>query len=99
MNHLTEIAACVALAAAAIGGAFVVLPQSKPMPVALEIEAKPVERAEPLRQKSDAERVDELQQQLLEIAAEHMRLTQEVKALVEREAEAKSQLQRRGPRK
>ena len=99
MSHIGEIAAGVALAAAAVGGAFVVLPQSKSMPVALEIEPKPVERAEPLHEKSEAERVDELQQQLSEIAAEHRRLTQEVKALVERETEANSPLQRTVPRR
>jgi hypothetical protein len=98
MSHIGEIAAGVAFAAA-VGGAFVVLPQSKPLPVALEIEPKPVERSEPLREKSDAARVDDLQQQLVEIAAEHRRLTQEVKALVERETEANAQLQRKGPRR
>lgn len=99
MSHIGEIAAGVALAAAAVGGALVVLPQSKPMPVALEIEPKPVERAEPAGEKSEAERVDELQQQLVEIAAEHRQLTQEVKALVERETQTNSQLQRKGPRR
>jgi 2-polyprenyl-6-methoxyphenol hydroxylase-like FAD-dependent oxidoreductase len=98
MNHITEIASAAALMAAAIGGALIVLPRPKPepLPVVLEVAPKPVARAEPL---SDAERIEALQRQLGEIASEHRRLTQEIRALSVREPEENSQQQRTEPRK
>lgn len=101
MNHIAEIASGVAVVAAAIGGALLVLPQPKPdrAPIVLEVEPKPVLRAEPVRAKSDVERLEELQRQLAEIAAEHKRLAADLKALAGREGEPNSQIQRARPRK
>ena len=48
---------------------------------------------------SDAQRVEELQMQLRDIAAEHKRLARVVKALAERETEPKPQAPRAGGRK
>jgi hypothetical protein len=78
-----------------------VLPRQtpEPVPIVLAVEPKPVERVRPLAEKSEAERVDELQKALGEIASEHKRLTQEVKALVERQTEANSETQRTRRRK
>lgn len=84
-----EILSGFVIAVAAVGGALVVLPRAKPapppMPVVLELRPKAVQRAEPLPEKSDAERVAELQKQLSEIAAEQRRLTDDVKAITKRD--------------
>jgi len=89
MNHFAEIAGGLALAAAAVGGALVVLPQpepgSAPASITLELLPKPVERAEPLPVKSDAERVEDLQKRLSDIAAEQKGLVKEIEALAARE--------------
>ena len=65
MSHVAEIAGGVALAVAAVGGALAVLPRAKPeaVAIALEIQPKPVERAQPVHEKSEAERIDELRSQ------------------------------------
>jgi hypothetical protein len=98
MNHIAEIASAAALAAAAIGGALIVLPRPKPesLPVVLEVEPKAVARAEP---QSDAERIEALQKELGEIAAEHKRLAREIRALSADGIEETSQQQRTEPRK
>jgi len=89
MNHVAEILSGFVIAVAAVGGALIVLPRAKPepppMPVVLELQPKSVQRAEPLPEKSDAERVDELQKQLSEIAAEQRRLTDDIKAIPKRD--------------
>lgn len=89
MNHIGEIVGGVALVAAAVGGALAVLPRPKPepppAPVVLEFKPKPVQRAEPIPVKTDAERVDDLQAQLRDIAAEQKRLVEQVEAVAESE--------------
>jgi len=91
MSHIVEIASGLAIAAAAAGGALIVMPRTRPeippAPVVLELEPAPapVQRAEPLRQKTEAERVDDLLTQLGAIAAEHKRLAGEIKAIAESE--------------
>ena len=89
MSHVAEIASGIVVAIAAVGGALIVLPRTKPEPapaaVVLAFEPVPVQRAEPLPDKTEAERIDDLQRQLRDIAAEHKRLSDEVKAIAESE--------------
>jgi len=86
MSHpVLEVAGAVAIVAAVGAGAMLVLPQAKPeapsQSIALNVEAPPVVRVEPLVVKSDAERVDDLQRQLSAIAAEQKRLADDLRAV------------------
>jgi hypothetical protein len=85
MSYLGEAFSGFVIVAATIGGALIILPRAKPeaptLPVVLDLPAQPVTRAEPLPQKSDAERVDDLQKELLAIAAEQKRLTNDIEAI------------------
>lgn len=89
MTHpLTEIVAAVAVVIVVGVGTVLVLPERKAEPGAepltLDIGGPAVVRAEPEREISDAERVEALQQQLIEIGTEQKRL----KALVKEAADA-----------
>jgi hypothetical protein len=97
MSHpFIEIAGAVAVVVAVGAGTILVLPRVKPEPpaqtIVLDIEGPPAVRAEPLTVKSDAERVDDLQRQLSEIAAEQKRLANDLRAA----ANARSARQDRG---
>ena len=89
MTQFADVAGGVVLAVAAVGGALVVLPRRQPepivLPVALDVPANPVERAQRPDSLSDSERVEALQRQLGDIAAEQRSLTDVVKALSEAE--------------
>ena len=85
MSHpFVEIAGAVAVVVAVGAGTMLVLPQTKPetpaQTIALEIESPAAVRVEPQAVKSDAERVDDLQRQLSEIAAEQKRLANDLRA-------------------
>ena len=84
MSHFADVAGGIALVVAAVGGALIVLPQPKSETerIALEYQPAPVEHVEPLPVKSDAERVEDLQKQLSEIAGEQKRLVEDIQALV-----------------
>lgn len=88
MSHPLEIAAGIAVAAAIGVGALLVLPQprqqeSTSQTITLDIEAPETFRAEPTMPRTNAERVDALQRQLLDIAAEQKRLMEDVRAATE----------------
>lgn len=76
--------------AVAIGTALVVLPrpqsETQKLPITNERQTTPVVRAEPLESKSDAQRVEDLQAELVAIAAEQRRLTEQVQAMRSHEA-------------
>ena len=85
MSHpVLDVVGAVAVVAAVGAGTMLVLPQAQPEPpsqsIALDVEAPPVVRAEPLAMKSDAKRVDDLQRQLRAIAAEQKRLADDLRA-------------------
>lgn len=85
MSHpFIEIAGAVAVVIVVGAGTMLVLPQAKPDPpaqtIVLDIERAPAVRAEPHAAKSDAERVDDLQRRLSEIAAEQKRLASDLRA-------------------
>ena len=85
MSHFAQLAGGFVLTAAAVG-ALAVLPRAKP-------EVMPVENL------SESQRVDALQKQLLDIAAEQRALVDDVKALTVVEKAEHSELQRAGSRK
>jgi hypothetical protein len=79
MSHPVVDIACGLAVVIAVGvGTVLVLPRAKLEPpvqtIVLDIETPPAVRAEPLRLKSDAERVDDLRRMVGEIAAEQKRL-------------------------
>ena len=84
MSSVGEAVGALALVAA-IGTALVVLPppesETQTLPITIERQPTLVLRAEPLEPKSNAERVEDLQNELGAIAAEHRRLTEQVKAM------------------
>lgn len=85
MSHpFVEIGWALGLVVAIGAGTILVLPRAKPEPPAqtimLDVEGPPAVRAEPLQVRSDAERVDDLQRQLSEIAAQQKRLASELRA-------------------
>lgn len=95
MTHpLTEIVAAVAVVIVVGVGTVLVLPVRKAEPgaepLALDIDGPAVVRAEPERAISDAERVEALQRQLIEIGSEQQRL----KTLVKEAAAAHAQRSR-----
>jgi hypothetical protein len=94
MNHITEIASAAALLAAAVGGALIVLPRPKPepLPIVLEVEPKAAVQAQP---RTDAQRIEALQRELGEIAAEQRRLAREIRALSMGDGDDASLRQRR----
>lgn len=85
MTHpLTELALAAALVVAVGAGTLAVLPERKPAPAATIAVAPPpsgIRRASPDEAKTDAERVEALQRQLIDIAAEHKRLAETVRTL------------------
>lgn len=88
MSHpLLEVAGVVAVVMAVGVWTVVVLPRPKPAPpaqtIVLDIEGNPTLQAESPAGKSDAERVDELQRVLGEIAAEQKRLSLDLRDAVE----------------
>jgi hypothetical protein len=92
MTHpLTEIAAAAVVLVAVGAGTMLVLPRPKPEPpaqtIVLDIETPDAVRAEPQYEKSDAERVDDLQRELTAIAAEQKKLIEELRAAAEAQAE------------
>jgi hypothetical protein len=95
MSHPIEIAAGLAVAIAIGIGTLLVLPLPKPGPepaaqtIVLDIEGPETIRAEPTTEKTDAERIEALQRQLLDIAAEQKRLSEEVRAAKAHAATAK----------
>jgi hypothetical protein len=94
MTHpLLEAAAGLALVVAIGAGALIVLPQRSPEPepqtIMLDVRGPEVARAEPIAQRSDVERVADLEHQVREIAEEHKRLRAEVKELAARAKAAK----------
>lgn len=85
MSHpFVEIGWAVGLVVAVGAGTILVLPRAKPEPpvqsIMLDVEGPPAVRAEPQQARSDAERVDDLQRQLNEVAAEQKRLANELRA-------------------
>jgi hypothetical protein len=89
MTHpLLEAAAGFALVVAVGAGALMVWPQPRPEPtpqtIVLDVKAPEVARAEPTAQKSDVERVADLEREVRAIAEEHKRLRAQVKALAAR---------------
>jgi hypothetical protein len=95
MSHpLMDIVAAAAVVIAVGAGTALVLPRAKPpeppaQTIVLDIETPPAVRVEPLLVKSDAERVDDLQRRLSEIAAEQRRLAIDLRAAVEARWERK----------
>jgi hypothetical protein len=86
MTHpFLEAAAGLAVVVAIGIGALLVLPQPPPQPapqtIVLDVKTPEVARAEPMTQRSDVERVADLERQVREIAEEHKRLRAQVKAL------------------
>lgn len=90
MTHpLTEIAAAAVVLVAVGAGTMLVLPRPKPEPpqtIVLDIETPDAVRAEPQVEKSDAERVDDLQRKLTAIAAEQKKLSEELRAAADAQA-------------
>ena len=81
---LTELAIAAAIVAAIGAGTIAVLPPSQPRSttvIELKPGSPPARRQEPDLPKSDAERVEALQLQLLAIAAEQKRLTQDIRMI------------------
>lgn len=82
MTHPISELALAGLVVVAIGaGTLVVLPRL-PAPttnIAIDPVAAPVQRGEPLPLRTDAERIEALQRQLAEVAAEQERLTDTLK--------------------
>jgi len=103
MSHPIEIAAGLAVAIAIGIGTLMVLPLAKPGPepaaqtIVLDIKGPETVRAEPTTQKTDAERVEALQRQLLDIAAEQKRLTEEVRAATKARAGKDKRRGRKAP--
>lgn len=94
MTHPFFEAAIGAGVALAIGaGAAWMLPWSEPEPVrrplAVGFDAPATVRVEPRSRQSEAARIDDLRRQLSEIAAEHRRLTKQVRALIEKRRQAR----------
>jgi hypothetical protein len=97
MSHpVIEIAAAVTVAAALALGAMFVLPRQKPEPPAEEqrppledpafaVAPKPVIQAEPLPEKTDAERVVELERKAEKVQLEQLELIKQVQSLTEAE--------------
>jgi hypothetical protein len=88
MSHpFMDIAGAIAVVIAVGAGTVLVLPRAKLEPpaqtIALDIETPPAVRAEPLRVKSEAERVDDLRRRVGEIAAEQRRLASDLRAAIE----------------
>lgn len=91
MSHPLEIATGIAVAAAIAVGALLVLPQARlpdpaPQTIAVDIAAPETLRAEPEIPRTDVERIDALQRQLLDIAAEQKRLLEELRVAAEAQA-------------
>ncbi|MDZ4866568.1 MAG: hypothetical protein SGI91_04540 [Alphaproteobacteria bacterium] len=88
MSHpILDVAGAVAVVAAVGAGAMLVLPQAQPDPpsqtIVLDVERAPSVRVEPLAEKTDAERVDDLQRELSAIAVEQKRLVSELRRAVD----------------
>lgn len=92
MSHAMLDMACAVAVVIAVGAgtALVLPPRAKPEPpaqtIVLDVATPPTVRAEPLRAKSDAERVDTLQRRLNEIAAEQRQLANALRAAVQARA-------------
>lgn len=69
-------------------------PEPEPLSIVLEPQAGPVIRVEPLSPKSDAERAEDLQKEIGDIAAEQRRLTDQIKAMVDRDRRSRDDLKR-----
>ncbi len=86
MTHpFTDIAAAAAVVAAVGAGTVLVLPRPKPEPsvVVLDITDPGVVIAEPQPDKSDVERVAELERQVSSIGAEQKALAENLRAAIE----------------
>lgn len=102
MSHPIEIAAGIAVAAAIGVGALLVLPQPRQQEptsqtITLDVEAPETLRGEPKTQRTNAERVDALQRQLLDIAAEQKRLMEEVRAATGAQATKAKRRRKKAP--
>lgn len=104
MSHpMIEIAAGCVVAVAIGAGTLLVLPRAKPEPdpaaqtIVLDLEGAEVVRAEPATEKTEAERVDELQRQLLALAAEQKALNATVRAAIEARADRDKRRRKKSP--
>ena len=83
MTHpIAELTLATAIVVAIGAGTIAVLPRvepAAPVTIALGVPETATSRAEPKPPRSDAERIEALQRQLLAIAAEQKRLTETVK--------------------
>jgi hypothetical protein len=104
MSHpLIEIAVGCVVAVAIGAGTLLVLPRAKPEPepaaqtIVLDLKGPEVVRAEPMTEKTEAERVDELQRQLLDLAAEQKALTESVRAATKARADRDRHRRKKAP--
>jgi hypothetical protein len=102
MSHPLEVAAGIVVVAAIGVGALLVLPQlrqpeSTSQTIALDVAAPETLRAEPRIRGTNAERVDALQRQLLDIAAEQKRLLEEVRSATEAQAAKAKRRRKKAP--
>lgn len=91
MTHpFGEIVVAAVLVVVVGAGTLLVLPRSKPepsvKPIVIDVETPATLRAEPQRVKSDAERVDDLQRELIAIAAEQKKLAEALRAAADAHA-------------
>ena len=104
MSHpMIEIAAGCVVAVVIGAGTLLVLPRAKPEPapaaqtIVLDLKGAGVVRAEPNAEKTEAERVDELQRQLLHLAAEQKALTESVRAAIKAQADRDRRFRKKAP--
>jgi hypothetical protein len=102
MSHPLEVAAGIVVAAAIGVGALLVLPQLRQaeptsQTIALDIVAPETFRAEPRIRRTSAERVDALERQLLDIAAEQKRLLEEIRSAAEAQAAKTKRRRKKAP--
>lgn len=104
MSHpMIEIAAGCVVAVVIGAGTLLVLPLAKPGPdparqtIVLDLNGAAVVRAEPVAEKTEAERVDELQRQLLDLAAEQKALTESVRAAIKAQADRDRRRRKKAP--